>query len=53
VPREQRQHVVEKWDAGLDGRLARPVNVQLHRNAGFCGRAAKLCPSWSTSRCLA
>jgi hypothetical protein len=37
VPGEQRQHVVEKRDAGLDGRFARPVNVQRHRDAGFFG----------------
>jgi hypothetical protein len=37
--------VVEKGNAGLDGRLARPVNVQPHRDAGLFGYAAQFCPS--------
>jgi hypothetical protein len=42
---EQSQHVVEERDAGPDGRLAHPVNVQSNRDAGFFGRAADFCPS--------
>jgi hypothetical protein len=45
MPGEQRQHVVEEGDAGFDGRLAHAVKVQGNRDAGFFGRAAKLCPS--------
>jgi hypothetical protein len=45
MPGEQRQHVVKEGNAGLDGRFARPVNVQFDRDAGFFGRAAKFCPS--------
>jgi hypothetical protein len=45
MPSEQRQHVVEKGYARLDGRLARPVDVQPHRDAGFFGCAAQFCPS--------
>jgi len=36
---KQGEHVIEKRDAGLDGRLARSVNVQLDRDASFLRRA--------------
>src|ERR1039457_417198 len=35
----------QKWDACLDRRRARSVDIQLNRDAGFFGRAAEFRPS--------
>ena len=39
VPGDQFQHVVEKRDPGLDGSLARAVQVQVDFDVGFVGDA--------------
>ena len=39
---KQGQHVVEKGDAGLDGRFSRPVNFQIQPDPRFLGDAVDL-----------
>jgi hypothetical protein len=42
VPGEQRQHVIEKRDPGLDGRATAPVDLQLEPDPGLLRHALQL-----------
>src|SRR5665213_1306705 len=40
---EQRKHVIEKWNSGLDGRFALAVEVEVDGNFGFLCVARDFC----------
>ena len=46
VLREQRQHVIEERNAGVDFRLAPAVDVQAEPNLRLAGVAFNLCLAW-------
>jgi hypothetical protein len=47
MDREQREHVVHKWDSGLNIGLASAVDFKRHLNGGFSGSALDFTSSGS------